>query len=84
MDERLKLLIEYIREGWITEGPWLVPGRRTYKSVPALTIGLARFQSYRARTEAALVQELTDYIEEAGIILLDFEINEEESTVILW
>lgn len=84
MEERLKLLIDYIREGEITEGPWSIPGQRVRKSAPPLVIGLARFQSYRARTEAALVQELTDYIEEAGLSILNFKILDEDLEVILW
>lgn len=85
MDERLKLLIEYVREGWITEGPWRIPGQRERDhSVPSLVVGLARFQSYRARTEAALVQELTDYIEEAGLSQLNFEVHDDAGVVQLW
>jgi hypothetical protein len=77
-------LIEHVREELPSEGRIDLPGDRTGTGVPPLVVGLARFQSYRRRTEAALVQELEDYIEEAGISQLHFKVLDSESTVILW
>ncbi len=77
-------LIDIIREDDVYEGVWPTGVNRTPTGEPPLVVGLARFQSYRRRTEAALIQELEDYIEEAGISLLHFKVLPEESTVILW
>lgn len=84
IENTLRNLIDYIREELPDHGSIDLPGERERRSAPPLTIGLARFQSYRARTEAALVQELTDYIEEAGLPTLNFKVLDEESVVILW
>ncbi len=84
LEERLRLLVEYVREGWLDGEEWAIPGKRTPTGAPPLVIGLARFQSYRARTEAALVQELSDYIEEAGLSYwLHIKILD-DSQVIVW
>lgn len=83
IEDRLRLLIEYVREGWITEGPWAIPGSRVRTGEPPLVVGLARFQSYRSRTESALVQELADYIEDAGLSVLNFKILD-DSQVLIW
>jgi hypothetical protein len=78
-------LIDIIREDGAHEGVWPLGGdRQRDHSVPSLVVGLARFQSYRGRTEAALIQELEDYIEEAGIINLHFEVHDDAGVVQLW
>lgn len=78
-------LIDWIREDDLYEGELhLGGGERQPTGEPPLTVGLARFQSYRGRTQAALIQELKDYIEEAGLNVLHFKVLPEESTVILW
>lgn len=84
MENELRLLIDYIREEQPSEISWTFPGERTPTGVPPLTVGLARFQSYRARTEAALVQELSDYIEEAGLGTVHFKVIDDQSTVLVW
>lgn len=85
LEERLRTLIDYVREGEFTDGKWAIPGARRSTGEPPLVVGLARFQSYRARTEAALVEELTDYVEAAGLSLwLNLKVIEEESQVLIW
>lgn len=81
----LRNLIDHIREDLPSEGRVdLSDVVASPTGAPPLVIGLARFQSYRARTEAALVQELEDYIDEAGLNELHFKVLDEESTVIIW
>lgn len=77
-------LIDQIREDDSHEGTWDLGVTRTSTGVPPLTVGLARFQSYRGRTTAALIQELEDYAEEAGLSQLHYQVVDEESTVLLW
>jgi hypothetical protein len=85
LEERLRTLIDYVREGQFDDGRWAIPGVRTSTGEPPLVVGLARFQSYRARTEAALVEELTDYVETAGLSLwVHLKVIEEESQVLIW
>lgn len=84
IESTLLNLIDYIREELPSYGSIDLPGERERQSAPPLTVGLARFQSYRGRTEAALVQELTDHIDEAGLDTLNFKVLDEESVVILW
>ena len=78
-------LIDLIREDDVTEGLWHHPGQR--KPVPdpySLTISLARFQSYRRRTEAALIQEIEDWVEENGFTQFLYRVNQDDGTVVLW
>lgn len=80
-------LIDLIREDDVTEGIWHLDSNRNRKPVPeptGLTISLARFQSYRRRTEAALIQEIEDWAEENGFTSLVFRVNQAEGTVLLW
>lgn len=78
-------LIDLIREDCVDEGVWRTGRwRQRNHGVPSLVVGLARFQSYRGRTEAALKQELIDYIEEAGITDLHFRVHEDVGVVQLW
>lgn len=55
----LKTLIEEVREDALREGVIGLPGPG--KEWEGITISLARFQSYRRRTEAALLEELEDF-----------------------
>jgi hypothetical protein len=85
LENTLRNLIDHIREdhpsdGRVTIGDFVA----SPTSCPPLVVGLARFQSYRARTEAALVQELTDFVEESGASTLRFKVIDSESIVILW
>lgn len=77
-------LIDLIREDDLHEGVWDLGVSRTPTGEPPLVVGLARFQSYRGRTQAALIQELEDYAEEAGLSQLHFKVLDEESTVLVW
>jgi hypothetical protein len=77
-------LIDQIREDNSFEGTWDLGVSRTPTGIPPLVIGLARFQSYRGRTQAALIQELEDYAEEAGLSQLHYQVVDEESTVLVW
>lgn len=85
LENTLRNLIDHIREDLPSEGRVDLFG-----NVPSavwgepLIVGLARFQSYRRRTEAALLEELTDYIEEHGLTVLHFKVIDEDSTVELW
>jgi len=83
LENEIRLFIDYFREEDPFEGTWSFPGQRTPTGAPPLVVGLARFQSYRARTEAALVQELSDYIEESGVQFLHYHVAEDDQ-VILW
>ncbi len=77
-------LIDLIREDDVHEGVWAVGEGRTPTGEPPLVVGLARFQSYRGRTQAALIEELEEYVETAGLNRLHYKVLDEESTVILW
>lgn len=62
--ETIKNLIEVIREGDFPGSEEIdLPGEG--KEWGGVTISLARFQSYRARTEAALIEELEDVLIDA-------------------
>lgn len=76
-------LIDLIREDGAAEGKFAVAVGRKPTGIPPLTVSLARFQSYRRRTEAALIQELEDYAEEAGLDFLAFKVLP-NGQVILW
>lgn len=75
--------IDQIREDDIQDGVWVLGGEYRPTGVPPLVISLARFQSYRGRTQAALIQELEDYAEEAGITQFNWHVNQDDN-VILW
>lgn len=79
--DTLRRLIDDVREGRSTDGEILVPGPVGRRVPDQITVGLARFQSYRARTEAALVQELTDLVADANAFHLSYEVDSESSTV---
>lgn len=76
-------LIDLIREDGTTEGAVAVGQGYSPTGEQPLVIGLARFQSYRGRTQAALIQELEDYVVDAGLNTLHFKVLD-DSTVILW
>lgn len=83
LEQDLHDFVDYVRESgeesgtWALEGFCVIPARE----VEPLTIGLARFQSYRARTEAALVQELGEFVDESGAQYLTFQVDADSSTV---
>ena len=78
-------LIERIREDGSFEGRIILGGdREKQPDQDSATISLARFQSYRRRTEAALIQELTDYIEECGLTVLYYQVHDDVGIVQLW
>lgn len=83
LEECLKSFVEHVRESGEESGTWTLEGfvLRPAMEVEPLTVGLARFQSYRARTEAALVQELEDFIKESGAQYLTFRVDADSSTV---
>lgn len=84
LENTLRNLIDHIREDLPPEGRVdLSDVVASPTGAPPLVIGLARFQSYRARTESALVQELADYIEDAGLSVLNFKILD-DSQVLIW
>jgi hypothetical protein len=85
VEHSLRQFIDAIREDGSDSGKWVLPGRRTPLGIPAgITVGLARFQSYRRRTEAALIQELLDYIEETGVNYLSYSVDSDEGVVDIW
>lgn len=65
----LKTWIEGVREDDLREGLMALPGPG--KTLEGTQISLARFQSYRGRTEAALLEELEDLC--AGARVLQFK-----------
>lgn len=83
LEENLRYFIDVIREDGSQRGGWQVGSGRTPTGVPPLVVGLARFQSYRGRTQAALIQELSDYVEEAGLNFIRYEVLD-DGNVILW
>lgn len=72
MSDSLRRFIGAIREDGSQHGFWSLPGagRRTGQT---LTVSVARFQSYRRRTEAALVQELEDFAGDASLIAYEVD-----------
>lgn len=75
LEQSLLELIDLIREDAPRRGGWPLPSvDRGSGNFYVFTISLARFQSYRRRTEAALVQELTDYVNETGVSYIEWEI----------
>ncbi len=83
-DELWIQAIDCIREDGEQEGTWLVGFSQPARTgIQPLVIGLARFQSYRGRTQAALIQELQDYVDEGGLTVLHFKVLD-DSQVILW
>lgn len=84
LEDNLLNFIDAIREDDSHAGTWSVEGGRTALGTPPLVIGLARFQSYRGRTQAALIQELADYVEEAGLNVIHYEVLDESSCVLIW
>lgn len=60
--ESLRKFIDVIREDGSEAGVWSLPGT-VRPETDSITVSLARFQSYRGRTEAALVQELEEFVQ---------------------
>lgn len=83
VEASLRQFIDHVREDGPSDGRWILNEGRVRLGGPPVVIGLARFQSYRARTEAALVQELTDWVELDNIGTINFHVNQNDD-VILW
>jgi len=83
LEDILLRVIESIREDGVQETREIIGRGRTLTGEPPLVIGLARFQSYRARTQAALVQELVDYIDDAQLNVVHFKVLD-DSQVLVW
>ena len=83
LEDVLLGVIESIREDGVQETREIIGRGRTLTGEPPLVIGLARFQSYRARTQAALVQELVDYIDDAQLNVVHFKVLD-DSQVLVW
>lgn len=84
-ESNLRQFIDVIREDDQSEGVWRLPPHGFQRaSITSLIVSLARFQSYRGRTEAALIQELTGWIEESGVTVLHFVVHDEDSLVQIW
>lgn len=81
-ERKILRLVDDIREDGTESGVLYFPDA-TGSSAPGdtLTVGLARFQSYRGRTTAALVEELTDFIGTGNTLLYD--VDTENSVVLL-
>lgn len=84
IEARLKDFVEHVREDAPSRGTYTLPDSdRIPYGEPPLVISLARFQSYRARTEAALVQELLDYVEEGNLGVINFKVLP-DNQVLIW
>lgn len=66
--EAVEEMVDRIREDGLASGviEFGHPGGPAVREVRPLRVGLARCQSYRARTLSALVQEVEDLVGEAG------------------
>ncbi len=84
IEARLKDFIEHVREDAPSGGQWVLPDSdRIPYGEPPLVVSLARFQSYRARTEAALVEELLDYVETGNLGVINFKVLDIDQ-VLIW
>lgn len=85
LEDNLLQFINAIREDGSQRGAWSLP--RLFvddpTGEPPLPISLARFQSYRGRTEAALIQELTDFVEDGKLRVINYE-TLDSGIVLLW
>ena len=80
LEREIRTLIDDVREGRTLSGVLTFPW--TSVATPdVITVGLARFQSHRARTEAALVQEIVDLVEDCNAQQLTYEVLAESGTV---
>ena len=81
LEREIRTLIDDVREGRTIKGTVGVSGLIGPPVEDVITVGLARFQSYRARTEAALVQEIVDLVEDCNAQHLTYEVLAESGTV---
>lgn len=72
LDDSLRRFADAIREDGHRSGIWYLPGEGNHFP-DSLTVSLARFQSYRGRTRAALIEELSDFAKGAPSILFRTE-----------
>lgn len=75
LESEIRQLIDDVREGRTTRGTIPVSGYIGQQEGGWVTVGLARFQSYRARTEAALVQEIVELVEESNAQYLTYVVD---------
>lgn len=75
LEDSLRNFIDVIREDGSQRGVWSLPPHE-FKRVDqnSLLVSLPRFQSYRGRTEAILLQELVEYVTESGVRSLNYEV----------
>lgn len=83
LEYSLRQFIEHVREDAPSGGRWFINEGRIPFGEPPLTVSLARFQSYRARTEAALVEELADYVEVGNLGVINFKVLDIDQ-VLIW
>lgn len=81
LEQEIRQLIDDVREGRTVKGTIPVSGFIGPPGEDSMTAGLARFQSYRARTEAALVQEIVDLVEGSNAQYLSYEVRPEAGVV---
>lgn len=81
LEREIHALIDEVREGRTVKGTISVSGFIGPPAEDVIAVGLARFQSYRARTEAALVQEITDLVEDCNAQYLTYEVLAESGIV---
>lgn len=81
LEQEIRELVDDIREGRTTSGTIALTGWAGPTSEDQITVGLARFQSYRARTEAALVQEIADLVDENHAQYLTYRVVAESGVV---
>ena len=72
-ERTLRELIDLIREDGESEGWVYLHGGKGVER-DTITVSLARFQSYRGRTIAALIEELDDFT--VGANRLEFEVDD--------
>lgn len=81
LEQEIRQLVDDVREGRAVKGTIPVSGFIGPPTEDSLTASLARFQSHRARTEAALVQEIVDLVEESNAQYLSYEVCPESGIV---
>lgn len=75
LEAEIRQLIDDVREGRTTSGTIAVSGFIGPPSPDSITVGLPRFQSHRARTEAALVTEIVDLVEDSNAQYLTYVVD---------
>lgn len=81
LEREIRTLIDDVREGRTVKETISASGFIGPPVEDTITVGLARFQSYRARTEAALIQEIVDLVEDCNAQYLTYEVLADSGTV---